>query len=323
MLNAHPDLALPRETHFVMEAYGNRHQFGDLRVGENRQQLARWLVCRKETRFDRLEIPADEALRALGAAPPTLGSVIGTGFKLFADHTGKRRWGDKRPMYVQRLPELFAMFPDAQVVIIVRDPRAVVASMKKLGWPKAVIHDGTVAGGTRRWLNAVSAGRMAVRRYRRDQVLQIRYEDLVIDPVRVLSGVCSFLELDAGGLKAMLEYHVGGSDIPTRQQAKYHPKVARPVTDEAVRSWTDVLTDDEVAQVERIAGREMRRYGYQLTAPQSGPTTDRLATTAVDRAKTLVRPAASGNDDAVPVAARLTTAQRRRHALLQRLHVDG
>ena len=261
MLNAHPDLALPRETHFVMEAYRNRHRFGDLREPQNRRKLARWLVRRDKTQFDRLEIPPNEAMRALRAAPPTLGSVIGTGFKMFAEHDGKARWGDKRPMYVQRLPELFALFPDAQVVLLVRDPRAVVGSMKKLGWPKAVIRDGSIGGGTRRWLNAVTAGRLAVRRYRRDQILQIRYEDLVADPAGVLAHVCGFLGLDDSGLKAMLEYHVGGSDIPTPQQTKYHPKVAKPVTDEAVRSWTTVLTTDEIAWIERLACREMARYG--------------------------------------------------------------
>ena len=325
MLNAHPDLALPRETHFVMEAYRNRQKFGDLRNPVNQRKLARWLVHRDRTQFNRLEIPPEQAMRALRAAPPTLGSIIGTGFKLYADHNAKRRWGDKRPMYIQFLPELFALFPDAQVVIIVRDPRAVVASMKKLEWPRAVIRDGTVEGGTRRWLKAVAAGRLALRRYRRDQVLQIRYEDLVVDPTGVLSHVCSFLDLNDSGLKAMLEYHVEGSDIPTPQRARYHPKVAKPVTDEAVRSWAEVLTGDEIATIERLAGREMARYGYQLQqiAPPAHATSGRLSANVVEQAKALVRPGAPSDDDIHPVAARLTTAQQRRHAMLRRLRLDG
>lgn len=322
MLNAHPDLALPRETHFVMEAYRNRHKFGDLRAPENKRKLARWLVRRDRTQFDRLEIPPDDAVRALRAAPPTLGSVIGTGFKMFAEQDGKARWGDKRPMYGQRLPELFAMFPDAQVVLLVRDPRAVVASMKKLGWPKAVIRNGSVGGGTRRWLNAIDAGQRGLKRYRRDQVLQIRYEDLVTDPASVLSYVCGFLGLDDSGLKAMLEYHVGGSDIPTPQQAKYHPKVAKPVTDEAVRSWTTVLTDDEIAQIERMAGRQMVRYGYQPTQVPAPRPSATLYTAAVGQVRSLVRPAAPSDDDPFPVAARLTSAQRRRHAMLRRIGLE-
>jgi hypothetical protein len=47
--------------------------------------------------------------------------------------TWKQRWGDKRPMHARYLDAVFSFFPDTQFVNIVRDPRAAVASMRKLG----------------------------------------------------------------------------------------------------------------------------------------------------------------------------------------------
>lgn len=323
MLNAHPVLALPRETHFVLESYRRRATFGDLRDDDSRRQLARWIVTRKRTQFDRLELPRDRALTALSNAPPTVGSVVGTALKLFAERFGKPRWGDKRPRYVQAMPALLDMFPDAQFVAIVRDPRAVVASMKKLGWLDSW-YDGTVAGGVDRWLHAVRAGRQGLRRYRDDQLLEIRYEDLVDDPAGVLSHMCTFLGLSHDALDAMLQFHRGDTDIPTRMRSKYHPKLMQPVTDAALQSWNSVLTLEEVAFIEQTTSREMAHYGYE---PQGNGVAipDELFDSYANfrqRWKTLPGLSPGRAHDDHPVAARLTTAQVRRHAVLHRLGLE-
>jgi hypothetical protein len=323
MLNANPALALPRETHFVLEAYNRRTTFGDLRDDADRARLATWIVRRKRTQFDRLELPRDRALEALRTAPPTVGSVVGTALKLFADRFDKPRWGDKRPMHVQELPAIFDMFPDAQFVAIVRDPRAVVASMKKLGWLDSW-YDGTVAGGVDRWLHAVRAGRQGLRRYRDDQLLEIRYEDLVDDPAGVLGHVCTFLGLAADGLDAMLQFHRGDTDIPTPQRSRYHPKLMQPVTDDALQSWNGVLTLEEVAFIEQTTGREMAHYGYEprndgVAIPDD--LFDRYANFR-QRWKALPGVGPGRTHDEHPVAARLTTAQVRRHAVLHGLGLE-
>ena len=323
MLNAHPALALPRETHFVLEAYRRRASFGDLRDDANRARLATWIVTRKRTQFDRLELSRDRSLRALRDAPPTVGSVVGTALELFAERFGKPRWGDKRPRYVQELPAIFDMFPDAQFVAIVRDPRAVVASMKKLGWLDSW-YDGTVAGGVDRWLHAVRAGRQGLRRYRDDQLLEIRYEDLVDDPAGVLSHMCTFLGLSHDGLDAMLQFHRGDTDIPTRMRSKYHPKLMQPVTDVALQSWNSVLTLEEVAFIEQTTSREMAHYGYEpgnngVAIPDD--LFDRYANFR-QRWKALPGFGQGRAHDEHPVAARLTTAQVRRHAVLHRLGLE-
>jgi len=323
MLNAHPVLALPRETHFVLESYRRRAMFGDLRDEDNRTQLARWIVTRKRTQFDRLELSRDRAIAALSTAPPTVGSVIGTALKLFAERFDKPRWGDKRPRYVQELPALLDMFPDAQFVAIVRDPRAVLASMKKLGWLDSW-YDGTVAGGVDRWLHAVRAGRQGLRRYRDDQLLEIRYEDLVDDPAGVLSHMCTFLGLSHDGLDAMLQFHRGDTDIPTPQRSKYHPKLMQPVTDASLQSWNSVLTLEEVAFIEQTTSREMAHYGYE---PRRNGVAipDELFDSYANfrqRWKTLPTLAQGRAHDDDPVAARLTTAQVRRHVVMHRLGLE-
>ncbi|MGH3023388.1 MAG: sulfotransferase family protein, partial [Gaiellaceae bacterium] len=131
MLNSHPDLAVPHETRFLIPIWDRRATFGDLSNPKNRRRIARWIAARPKARLYRLGVKRDELISVLEAAPPTLGSVLGAPFALYAERQGKARWGDKRPSHVQQLHAIFAMFPDAQFVNVVRDPRATVTSVRK------------------------------------------------------------------------------------------------------------------------------------------------------------------------------------------------
>src|SRR5207244_11584798 len=53
----------------------------------------------------------------------TTGEAIAAVFEVYAEHEGKPRWGDKTPLYMQHLPLLQRLFPDALWVPLVRDGR--------------------------------------------------------------------------------------------------------------------------------------------------------------------------------------------------------
>lgn len=258
MLNSHPDLAMPHETLFMIPVWQRRAAFGDLSDPKNRRRVANWIHRRPKTRLYRLGVGQEELTAALLAAPPTIGSVLSTPFVLYAERQGKVRWGDKRPSYVQRLQAIFAMFPDAQFVNVVRDPRATVASVRKIGW-----YDGDVVGGTDLWLRSVRAVDRWRRRLAPDQLFEIQYEELVYEPRGTLERIVDFLGLAPEGVDAMLRFHEN-SDVP--RDAPFHPRVSSPVTTEAVRAWDDVLTREEVAFIEHVLASDMRRYGYEPVA---------------------------------------------------------
>lgn len=255
MLNHHPELAIPRESRFVLEAWRRRTDFGDLRERRNRRQLARWIFRRKTARPGRFGVRPRKGVRRLVAAPPTIGSVLGTCFALYAENQRKPRWGDKRPLYIRHLDAVFAMFPDAQFLTMVRDPRAIVASIRKLGW-----YD--VPTSIAIWQAAIAATERWKQRLAPDQLLQIRYEDLVDDPEVVLGRVTQFLGLDPAGIGSMLSFHTE-TDVP---QNKYHWRVSQPVTTDAIRSWEKSLNPEEVALVEYATAGAMARLGYEPVA---------------------------------------------------------
>src|ERR1700741_3626103 len=197
-------------------------------------------------------------------AAPTIGSVLSAGFHLYAERHGKRRWGEKRPSVVLHLDAVFAMFPDAQYVNVVRDPRAVVTSIRTAGRRQGgVAH--AVPGGTDTWERSVRSADRWRRRLEADRFLELRYEDLVSDPAGVLGPVVASLGLDPGGLDAMLHYHET-ADIDGR---RLHALVSKPVTTDRIRAWEQELRPREVAFVESVLGDWMRHYGYEPVAPSA------------------------------------------------------
>jgi Sulfotransferase family len=261
MLNSHPELAIPHETRVLIDGYRRRAMWGDLGDPENRRRLARWVVDRKVSRYRRLSENADELVEAMVAAPPTLGSVLGAGFRLFAAHHGKERWGEKRPSVVLNLDAVFAMFPDAQYVNVVRDPRAAVASIRRVGKRYGWGAHG-LPGGTDTWERSVRAADRWRRRLPADQFLEVQYEHLVADPSAALARIVEFLELDAAGLDAMLHHHES-ADL---RRGTLHSLVSKPVTTERLRAWEQGLRPREIAFVESVLGDYMRRYGYEPVA---------------------------------------------------------
>jgi Sulfotransferase family len=256
MLHCHPEVAIPRETHFVLEAWRRRRSFGDFGQEANRIRLAKWIFTREETQADRLALEADEAISRLAAAPPTLGSLLATCFVMFADKEGKPRWGDKRPMYAERLATMLELFPSAYFIHVVRDPRACVASLRKLGW-----YDGHIAPMTELWERSLHGVEACRRKLAADQLLEVRYEDLVSDPERIARQVASFtgIAADESAVESMLRYH----EYDETRDEQYHSNLRRPIDPSLISSWKDAFTEEEIAFVEKATRPLMLHWGYE------------------------------------------------------------
>ncbi len=259
MLNNHPDLAIPPETTFLLSVWWTRARFGDLRVAANRRKLAEWIFDTPGRGGERIRARAfdrDQAIERVVASPPTLGSVFATCFEMFAEAKGKRRWGDKRPRYAWYVDELFQLFPDAQFINVIRDPRGAVASQIPIGWDE---RDVAVASAANRWELSVRRVDRSAERLRPDQLLDVRYEDLVRDPGATLQRICEFAGLrDGDAIEQMIVRPRRGRFNPG-----WHERLAEPITAGPIDSWKQQLQSHEVALVEHATERCFDRLGYR------------------------------------------------------------
>jgi len=70
----------------------------------------------------------------------TAGEAISAIFATYAAEQGKQRWGDKTPLYMQHLPVLERLFPDARYVHLIRDGRD--AALSFLSVPAGLMTEG-------------------------------------------------------------------------------------------------------------------------------------------------------------------------------------
>jgi hypothetical protein len=255
MLHAHPRIAIPPENRFVLPAYERRAEFGDLSDPERRRALARWIAGHRSV--DDLGLDLERLVEEIVAAPPTLGSALGTVLRAYAARFGKPRWGDKRPAYLRSLDIVLRLFPDAQVVNIVRDGRDCVASLKEMPW-----HGSSFAEIVGSWARAVDEGDRWARRLDATSYHRVRYEDLVTDPDPHLRALCAFLgeEYDAAMAKPGAVAKVAVPSYKT-----WHSRTHGEVTTDRVRSWQHRLTAGELALCETVLADRLVSCGYELS----------------------------------------------------------
>jgi hypothetical protein len=134
------------------------------------------------------------------------------------------------------------IWPKARFIHLVRDGRDVCASWLKLGW------HGTAWSGAREWQRLIREWQELRPELKEHQFIEVRLEDLVANPSKLLRSVCSMLDVDFE--PAMLEFH---------EHSSY-----APVTPGRVGTWEQKLTESQVNLVETIAESELRAFDYPL-----------------------------------------------------------
>jgi hypothetical protein len=257
MLHAHPRIAIPPENRFLLPVYDQRRSFGDLTIAENRRKLASFICEGTGTAFRDLGLDPQTTIDEIVAGPPTIGSAVGIVLRAYARRHGKPRWGDKRPAYLLNLDVVTTMFPDAQIIHIVRDGRDCVASMKEAAWFQHSIYKAVSS-----WTRGVDEGHRVARQLGPKSYFDIYYEKLVTDPETELRRLCQFVGEDFD--PAMLAPNeLASVAVPARKT--WHSLTHRAPTDERVGSWAHRLEPWEIGLCETIMGNRLIAHGYQLS----------------------------------------------------------
>jgi hypothetical protein len=262
MLNAHPEMAIPPETPFLLPVRDRvRRQGGGV-------DLERFVALLERNRnFALWNLPPEAVREALSRTRPRdYPGAVRTLYASYASQRGKERYGDKTPAHVLHLPYLAEAFPEARFIHLIRDGRDVTCSYLARGiGPR----DGVE--GAMRWKHTVATGRRDGTRLGPDRYLEVRYEGLVADPEGHLKTITGFIELDYD--EAMIDYgaHVDGM-LPSPHLKDLHDNVYRPPT-ENLRDWRREMDPVEVTMFEALAGDLLSELGYERAVPDPSPMT--------------------------------------------------
>src|SRR4029079_17985077 len=222
-------------------------------------------------------LPGDPPVRAGRTGAAAYRAALEAPFLASAARHGNPRWADKTPYYVGELDLVKSVFPEARIVNLVRDGRDVALSLlrvpfgpsnvwaaarppARLPWPWS-----RVGPPPRQWRPAVDAGDAAEARYG-DDVLTVRYEDLVADPEPVVRRACAFCEIAYRPEMLAIEESAAGK-LAAGQEAWFGELFAGIGT-RSVGKWRTGMTRAQQAAFAAEAGEALRRHGYEL--PDAG-----------------------------------------------------
>ncbi len=264
ILDRSSGIAIPDETFFVPQlAHRHRGVVDPAQLLDDLRRLPRLAAW---------EVTTDDLAARLRPGL-TIGQALDAVFTAYAVKHGKRRWGDKTPMYMRHLGLIDGLFPDAQYVHLIRDGRD--AALAFLDMPEGVVtrtwaHPRSPAGFACEWTTEVARARALGRRVGPSRYLEIRYEDLVADTEAVVRSACTFAGLPFDS--AMLEY-AGAVDVSAKP---HHQRLLQPPT-RGVRDWRSQMSQEDALAFEAIAGDVLAELGYELLDPASSRPQRRAA----------------------------------------------
>jgi hypothetical protein len=268
MLDAHPELTIPPETHFVPELI----RAADKR-GASPERIAEIMISQRQ--WADFGLDADELRGRLAVLEPLdAAGALRAFYGLYAVRADKPRWGDKTPIYVEHMREIEAALPEARFVHLIRDGRDVALSRIR----RALDEPPPAGRIARNWKRRIGAARKRARKL--GHYLELRYEDLVTETEASLRRVCEFVELPYDA--AMLDYHHRAGerlselagDLPARgskarrpgsERLAAHALATEPPREERIGAWREQMSPADVAAFEDAAGGLLDELGYELS----------------------------------------------------------
>lgn len=250
LLASHPNIAMTRRTNLWTHFY---NQYGDLADDANLDRCIDVMMQYK--RLVKLE-PDETRLRLeFRSGQATYARLFALIEEQHAERMARPRWGDKS-LHTERYAEpIFAGYPGARILHMMRDPRDRFAS-SLTRWRT---RRGGAGAGTAEWLSSARLGARNSARFPA-QYLVVRYETLAGRPEQTMRRICAFI--DEPYAPQMLEMR-GAQDF--RDQGSNSSYGARPVgviSTDSIGRFREVLSTRQLAFIQRAAGTEMASLGY-------------------------------------------------------------
>jgi hypothetical protein len=282
LLEASDRIAIARENHFMGHVFGRRgarHFFrraGDLAddaavlkvvdmiySGEY-ERLAGWRRPSPFWYWLKDEVPREEMERRLLAAERTERGMFAAFLRVYADAHGRPVMGEKTPTHLAFVDTLLDWYPQARVIHMLRDPRAIYVSdryrrQNRDRWPYTwirrvplLLESYLLLLTVVTWPRALSLHRRLAKQYP-GRYMMVRFEDVVRKPLETLPAVFEFLGVE---MPASIAQDVA---VPSQHGMRSSDEGIDP---KAADRWRDRIRPGARRFLEFFLRRPMRRHGY-------------------------------------------------------------
>jgi sulfotransferase family protein len=273
MLDAHPELTIPPETHFVPELI-------EAAEGPSPTPESLLATITRQREWGDFGLSEEELLDRFRAIEPlNAGDALREFYSAYAERVGKPRWGEKTPIYVKSMRRIERALPEARFVHVIRDGRDVALSIRD-----RAVKEHPIDRIAERWVRRITRAREQAKRL--EHYEEIRYEALVLDTRATLERVCEVFELPWDD--ALLDYHERSADrleemkrelpesgkrttLSVERRMATHARTTEKPDPRRVSRWRESMDRGDREQFESIAGPLLAELGY---ATGDGPGTE-------------------------------------------------
>lgn len=157
--------------------------------------------------------------------------------------------GDKNPEYSLRIDSIMSTFPKSKIVVMMRDPRDNVSSYLNVTFDLQ-----NIAGLAQRYNLYTSAILKAKKKYG-DQILLVKFEDLVTTPKNTMSEICNFLNVSY--YPELLEFYKSSDNV-----FSFNQKIKSPFDKDNCYKWKHSEASDALQKVDLVCADLIEKLNY-------------------------------------------------------------
>jgi len=247
MLDAHPSFAITKRTNLWTSFY---NRFGSLEKDENLDRCLKTLAAQKHIRalgpdFQRIRQNFEAGTRSY----ERLFSLI---HEQYSIRLGTLRWGDQSEMLEKHAGRIFASYPDANIIHMIRDPRDRHEAIIKKSHRR-----GGVGATTARWLYSAALAEQNRKTYLGHYKV-VRYETMVTYPEETMYRVCEFLN------ESYYPPMIKMEDVPrfSKTITDVDDDIPSPLTTAYIGRFRNNLSAHEIVFIQKLSSRYMQLFNY-------------------------------------------------------------
>lgn len=254
LLSASPLIATAVETQ-LFSLYA-RSLFSEWRWASSGRKVGIYSLMNEEEYFHFLRQFASSILARILAAKPGATMIL-----------------EKTPDHALYWKDILALFPGAHFLHVIRDPRAVVASMRSASQSWADWHSPSVITSCTHWISNVAAAREI--RNTTPNYLEVRYEDLKRNDTHTLRSLfawCGVGLSDAEVASILRKNEIDRlRSFEVQELASDYGSWGKDFFRKGeIDSWRSELSWRQVVLIERLVGTLMDELGYARVTPARG-----------------------------------------------------
>lgn len=252
-LQSHPNISIPAVGSNMWTYFYN--QYGDLKRRENFERCLDAMLHYKHVRF--LEPDIDRIRSEFWQGEPTYARLFALFQQQNAEREGKPRWGDQTGLIERYADQVFAAYPDAKIIHMIRDPRDRYAS-SQAHFPNGKARSG---GAVARWIYTIYLAKRNLSKYPNRYMIAM-FEDMVYKTEQTIRNVCNFL-----GEKFYPEM-LGMPDATEHRDKlirRSHGNHKRPpLSPQYIGIYREGVSMQEIAFIQSIARHSLAHFEYAL-----------------------------------------------------------